>query len=162
MRRSRLCPATQAACPALEEVYLAGCGVSDACLRALADTAAQRPALRANCRDRLPLPDAIDISCGMCSVVLMRGVRSFCYNVPSQGHISRECYTHAMPAPGATEQLRALWGGDKQLNCPRNCHASEHRYLIDSGSGLVDRHGWTCAVAVRQGTVREKLIEFGS
>lgn len=129
-------------------MYLGGCDVSDACIHALADAAAQRGALRANCRDRAPLEEAIDVSCGKCGAVLLRGVDSFLYNMPSQGHISRELYTHAQPLPGATAPLQTFWGGDRQLNCPRNCHAPEHRYLIDAGSGLVNRHGWACAVAV--------------
>lgn len=51
--------------------------------------------------DREPLSEAIDISCGICSRVLLRDVRTYLFNLPSQGHISKGAHRWVPPP---------LWG----------------------------------------------------
>eukprot|EP00947_MAST-08B_sp_MAST-8B-sp1_P002460 g2460.t1 len=64
------------------------------------------------------------LKCGVCDAALFPGLR-FCeyqFTAPSQPHLDREFVTDG-----------------SMFNCPLNCHPG--RWLVDAGTGLIDRQG---------------------
>lgn len=126
--------------PALEEVHCTGVRGADA----LHELARAR-GLRLNLADAQRLPRAVDLACGLCGSLVVRGVTSFAKGPPSQRHLSEEWYVEAPPADA---DVAPLAGVALRLNCARNCHRPQGLYLIDAGTGAVDLHGWAYGVAV--------------
>lgn len=64
---------------------------------------------------------------------------------PQQAHLTQQLYTHVAPDEHAT--IGGALGGT--LNCMKNCHGI--RFLVDNGSGYVNRRGFDHAIAIGPG-----------
>ena len=114
------------------------------------------------------------LRCGICDQELWpRGAAApFLRGPPTQMHISYELYTDVEPT-GAVREMHAadddaIGGNDDgngngnaeegrgMLNCARNCHAREGKFLIAAGNnGFVNTHGYRYAVAIGRGLCHE-------
>ena len=92
------------------------------------------------------------LRCGICDQELWpRGAAApFLRGPPTQMHISYELYTDVEPTGAVRERRPGM------LNCARNCHAREGKFLIAAGNnGFVNTHGYRYAVAIGRGLCHE-------
>ena len=144
-------PALWKLAPGLEELCLARCPhlhvESVATLAAWVEK--ERIPLRLNLLDEEPMAACIDVRCGVCEQVLWTRLSSYCMSPRSQQHIDAELFTSVPPDPGAL--VPSAVGGDDTLTCRAGCHRRHRLYLVDHGSGIVDMHGYSYAVACGEG-----------
>jgi len=137
--------------PGLQELCLARCPhlrvEQVATLAAFTHT--ERLPLRLNLLDETPLAKCIDVRCGVCQQVLWTRLRSYCLSPRSQQHIDAELFTSVPPDEGAL--VNSGVAGDETWSCRTGCHRRHRLFIVDSGSGIVDLHGFAYAVACGEG-----------
>ena len=110
---------------------------------------AVRPQLRINTLSAQS-PKPLSVSCGICGVVLWGKLESYIIAPPSQNHIESEVYTDVRP-----ENIKAypepVVNETRKWHCAHGCHGN--LWLVDRGSGYVDRMEYEWAIAVGPATV---------
>ena len=99
---------------------------------------AWRPTLRVNALTRDWLP-ALRVRCGCCGAVLYERLEACFLGPGSQPHIGYEVYADQGPDENATKAV----GVTTRLNCPRDCHGPQRRFLV-AGRG-------DCSINTRKG-----------
>jgi len=93
-------------------------------------------------------PEPINVICGRCKTILYANLDKYYIGPPSQGHLSSELFTNQDPIQ------TAIYSTDKiatKLNCKKNCHKG--LWLIDAGTGYINRKGYNYALACGPGYV---------
>jgi len=92
--------------------------------------------------------EPINVICGRCKTFLYANLDKYYIGPPSQGHLSSELFTNQDPIQ--TE----IYSTDKaatKINCKKNCHKGQ--WLIDAGTGYINRKGYNYALACGPGFV---------
>lgn len=92
------------------------------------------------------------LECDLCGERLYTDLSDFLQREGSQPHLEAEVYTSQEP-----DRLKSLvdvevTGKGRSFNCSRNCH--HPRWLIDAGTGVIDRKGYKYALACGETFVR--------
>ena len=117
-------------------------GGSAACL--LREIMGRAPRLRAvGCHVPASLLQPVNVHCRVCGAALYTDLGLHVVHPPQQQHISYEVYTDESPQ----KAVPSLDSGEDEtrLQCPARCLG--RMWLIDHGSGFVDRCGFAYAVA---------------
>jgi hypothetical protein len=87
------------------------------------------------------------LKCGVCDAALFPGLRfgEYQFTAPSQPHLDREFVTDVPPLPSLKDVTAPPHPEGSMFNCPLDCHPGQ--WLIDAGTGLIDRlgHGYAGA-----------------
>ncbi|CAE7574855.1 unnamed protein product [Symbiodinium natans] len=94
----------------------------------------------------------VHLDCGICGERLYTDLCEFLQSEGSQPHIEAEVYTSQEPDILANLADVGVTGKGHSFNCSRNCH--RNRWLIDAGTGVVDRKGYKYAIACGRAFVR--------
>ena len=126
------------ACPALETVAMRGYPR----VATWRPRPSKQPLPRLNSESRL-LPPPVAVCCSYCGAKLYSNLTSYVLGRGTQSHIAFELYTNEVP-----ENLVAVDSNNTQLNCPRNCHATEFRFLVATrANDFIDTRGFRFAIA---------------
>eukprot|EP00761_Pharyngomonas_kirbyi_P000794 gb/GECH01000795.1/.p1 GENE.gb/GECH01000795.1/~~gb/GECH01000795.1/.p1 ORF type:complete len:161 (+),score=29.72 gb/GECH01000795.1/:1-483(+) len=91
----------------------------------------------------------IDIVCDVCGVVLFYNlVDYFKTEEVQQSHISHEIFTNSPPNP---KNILRPYTSASRITCVNQCHVMDYRWIVDEGSGMIDRRGFDFAIACGDG-----------
>eukprot|EP00002_Diphylleia_rotans_P035764 TRINITY_DN7837_c0_g1_i2.p1 TRINITY_DN7837_c0_g1~~TRINITY_DN7837_c0_g1_i2.p1 ORF type:complete len:146 (-),score=24.79 TRINITY_DN7837_c0_g1_i2:177-614(-) len=91
----------------------------------------------------------VDIVCGVCKAMLYKKLSEYSLFPPSQKHITVELFTNIAPL---MENVSFPYNEDTaRIACKNRCHTPQQYWLIDHGSGYVNRRAHLYAVAVGPG-----------
>eukprot|EP01095_Lingulamoeba_sp_RSL-Kostka_P009210 TRINITY_DN3162_c1_g1_i1.p1 TRINITY_DN3162_c1_g1~~TRINITY_DN3162_c1_g1_i1.p1 ORF type:complete len:142 (-),score=34.61 TRINITY_DN3162_c1_g1_i1:98-523(-) len=90
----------------------------------------------------------IDIFCDTCGMTLYEQLpfSEYTKSKGPQSHIKETIYTNIPPIQNNISKPYTR-RGEQRLCCRNNCHVRYHRWLIDNGSGFIDRKGFEFAIA---------------
>jgi len=95
----------------------------------------------------------VHLECGLCGERLYTDLCEFTEGDGSQPHLSSEIYTNVDPDRLASLTDVMVRGCKKcSFNCSQNCHP--RLFLIDAGTGIIDRQGYKYAIACGSKFVR--------
>jgi len=89
------------------------------------------------------LPPVADVVCATCGSVLFRNLRSYFLGGATQDHIRFELFTNQEP--------ELVTRRDTRINCARNCHEADNRYLAAAAGDYVETRDFKFAVACGPG-----------
>jgi len=95
---------------------------------------------RVNSESRMFLPP-VSIFCGRCGSCIYKKLESFVVGPSTQPHITFELFTDQAP------DNAIVVDADTRLNCRRNCHLEEDRFLIAGRGDFVDTKNFNYAIA---------------
>ncbi len=91
------------------------------------------------------LPEKVHIYCDICKTIMFENITHFMMGPPSQLHISNEVFTNQPWIPDNVSISKAFEDKNK-ISCKNQCH--KKLWLIDTGSGIVERHKFKSAIAL--------------
>ena len=99
--------------------------------------------------------DTITVLCGKCGCAIYESLAPFQYLIgePSQPHFSYELFTNIAPK---ADNVKSMNENETMLNCKNNCHVP--LWLIDRGTGYVDRKGYIYALACGRTYTNVRMI----